>query len=244
MKTVIEVSRLTGVSVRTLHHYDAIGLLKPSDVTESGYRLYDDTALERLQTILLFRELQFPLKEIKRIIDDPDFDRYDALDTQIKLLEMQRERLGKIISFAREIKEKGVDNMDFNAFDKTKIDEYSAKAREKWSGTQAYQEFEEKSANKSDNQVKADSDGLMEIFTRFGKITDKSPESDDAQALAAELQAYITEHYYTCTKEILADLGQMYSAEGEMKQNIDLFGGIGTADFAAAAIEFFCLRIS
>ena len=111
MKTVIEVSRLTGVSVRTLHHYDAIGLLKPSEVTDAGYRLYDDTALERLQTILLFRELQFPLKEIKQIIDSPDFDRYDALDTQIKLLEMQRERLGKIISFAREIKEKGVKGM-------------------------------------------------------------------------------------------------------------------------------------
>lgn len=240
MKTVIEVSRLTGVSVRTLHHYDAIGLLKPSEVTDAGYRLYDDTALERLQTILLFRELQFPLKEIKQIIDSSDFDRYDALDTQIKLLEMQRERLGKIISFAREIKEKGVMNMSFKAFDKSKIEEYSAQAREKWGNTQAYKEFEEKSAGKNDTQIKAESDGLMAIFARFGKVTDKAPESDVAQALVAELQAFITEHYYTCTKEILAGLGQMYAAEGEMKQNIDSAGGIGTADFAASAIEVFC----
>ena len=78
MKTVHEVSKLTGVSVRTLHHYDEIGLLKPTEVTEAGYRLYGDTALERLQHILLFRELQFPLKDIKDILDSPDFDRNRA----------------------------------------------------------------------------------------------------------------------------------------------------------------------
>ena len=88
MRTVKEVSRLTGVSVRTLHHYDAIGLLKPTEVTRAGYRLYDDTALSRLQSILLFRELQFPLKEIKAILDSPDFDPEEALTQQIKLLEM------------------------------------------------------------------------------------------------------------------------------------------------------------
>ena len=86
MRTVKEVSRLTGVSVRTLHYYDAIGLLKPAEVTEAGYRLYDDTALGRLQNILLFRELQFPLKEIKAILDSRDFDPSEALAQQIKLL--------------------------------------------------------------------------------------------------------------------------------------------------------------
>lgn len=74
MRTVKEVRNLTGVRVRTLHHYDAIGLLKPAKVTEAGYRMYDDTALSRLQNILLFRELQFPLKEIKTILDSPNFD--------------------------------------------------------------------------------------------------------------------------------------------------------------------------
>ena len=74
MKTVHEVSRISGVSVRTLHHYDAIGLLKPTAVTEAGYRLYDDAALARLQNILLYRELEFPLKEIKAILDQPEFD--------------------------------------------------------------------------------------------------------------------------------------------------------------------------
>ena len=74
MKTVHEVSRISGVSVRTLHHYDAIGLLKPTAVTEAGYRLYDDAVLARLQNILLYRELEFPLKEIKAILDHPEFD--------------------------------------------------------------------------------------------------------------------------------------------------------------------------
>ncbi len=240
MKTVNEVSKLTGVSIRTLHYYDEIGLLKPSDVTESGYRLYDDTALERLQSILLFRELQFPLKEIKKILDSPDFDSSDALKTQIELLELQKERLEKIISFAREVKEKGVINMSFNAFDKTKIDEYSEKARLKWGNTAAYREFEEKSKNKNESQVKADSEGLMQIFERFGKIIGTSPESSEAQALVSELQSFITDHYYTCNNEILAGLGIMYSTEGEMKQNIDNAGGKGTADFAAAAIAFYC----
>ena len=102
MRTVNEVSKLTGVSVRTLHHYDAIGLLKPTKITEVGYRLYDDTAIRRLQNILLFRELQFPLKQIKSILDSPMFDQKEALKQQIKLLELQRKHIDELISFARD----------------------------------------------------------------------------------------------------------------------------------------------
>ncbi|MCR4637933.1 MerR family transcriptional regulator, partial [Ruminococcus sp.] len=85
MMTVKQVSELTGVSIRTLRYYDEIGLLQPAAHTESGYRLYDDTALERLQQILLFRELEFPLKDIVRIVSSPDFDRKKALEQQIEL---------------------------------------------------------------------------------------------------------------------------------------------------------------
>lgn len=90
MMTVNEVSKLTGVSIRTLQYYDTICLLKPIEYTESGYRLYDDTSLERLQQILLFKELEFPLKEIKKIIDAPNFDRNKALEQQIELLTMKK----------------------------------------------------------------------------------------------------------------------------------------------------------
>ena len=116
MMTVNEVSKLTGVSIRTLQYYDTIGLLKPDGYTASGSRLYDDTALERLQQILLFKELEFPLKEIKRIIDAPDFDRDKALSQQIELLTMKKEHLEGLIAFARKIKTTGVNKMDFNVF--------------------------------------------------------------------------------------------------------------------------------
>lgn len=117
MKTVKEVSKLAGVSVRTLHYYDTIGLLKPTEVTGAGYRLYDDAALERLQAILLFRELEFSLKEIKGIMNSSGFDRRKALEQQIKLLELKREHLDNLIDFARGIKAIGVRNLSFKAFD-------------------------------------------------------------------------------------------------------------------------------
>lgn len=125
MKTVNEVSRQTGVSIRTLHYYDAIGLLRPTQVTEAGYRLYDDTALERLQNILLFRELQFPLREIRAILDSPDFDRKKALDQQIALLQMKKKHIENLIDLARGIRMMGMKNLDFSAFDTRQIDEYA-----------------------------------------------------------------------------------------------------------------------
>ena len=108
MMTVKEVSRLTGVSVRTLQYYDRIGLLHPAGYTESGYRLYDDATLETLQQILLFRELEFPLKQISQIIHAPDFDRNRALEQQITMLQLKKEHLENLILFARGIQLTGV----------------------------------------------------------------------------------------------------------------------------------------
>lgn len=239
MKTVKQVSKLTGVSIRTLHHYDAIGLLTPSQVTESGYRLYDDRALQRLQTILLFRSLQFPLKEIKRILDSPGFDPRDALQDQIRLLQLQRDHLDRLIAHAREIQKTGVINMDFSPYNTTELDRYAAQAKEKWGQTQAYKEFERKTADKTTQQMNAAGNGLMEIFARFGAIRHTSPESEDAQELVKQLQSYITEHFYTCTKQILKGLGQLYIAGDSMTENIDNTGGAGTAAFVHQAIEIF-----
>ena len=240
MKTVTEVSRITGVSVRTLHHYDAIDLLRPTAVTEAGYRLYDEQALGRLQTILLFRQLQFPLKEIKKILDSPNFDPREALSQQIELLELQKEHLEGLIAHARQIQKTGVINMDFSAYDQRKIDEYSARAKEKWGGTDAYREYEQKTAGQSKDDARSAADGLMDIFRELGEIRTSPPASAEAQALVKKLQAYITAHYYTCTSQILRSLGQMYAAGGEMTENIDKAGGQGTAVFAKDAIEIFC----
>ena len=170
MKTVKEVSELTGVSVRTLHHYDAIGLLKPTRVTEAGYRLYDDTALRRMQTILLFRELQFPLKEIRDILDTPGFDPADALEQQIHLLELQRQHLDALISHARKIQMTGVTIMDFSPFDRSEMEQYAAQAKQKWGKTDAYREFEQKTAGQTPAQMESTGQQLMEIFAEFGAL--------------------------------------------------------------------------
>ena len=135
MMTVNEVSKLTGVSIRALQYYDKIGLLHPAEYTEAGYRLYDDTALERLQQILLFRELEFSLKEIQSILQSTDFDRDRALDQQICLLTLKKEHIENLITFARGLKQVGGMNMDFSAFDTAKMDEYATKAKEKWQHT-------------------------------------------------------------------------------------------------------------
>ena len=130
MMTVHEVSKLAGVSIRTLQYYDKIGLLHPTGYTDAGYRLYDDTDLERLQHILLFRELEFPLKDIKAIINSPDFDRGKALEQQIRLLKLKKEHIENLMNFALGIKMLGVRHMDFKVFDRSKLDEYSKQAKE------------------------------------------------------------------------------------------------------------------
>ena len=244
MMTVNEVSKLTGVSIRTLQYYDKIGLLKPSEHTEAGYRLYDDTALERLQQILLFKELEFSLNEIKTIIDAPDFDRNKALEQQIELLTMKKEHLENLIDFARGIKligvKRGVNRMDFTAFDKTKLDEYSKRAKEQWGKTAEYKEFEEKNAGMSDAEQIDMANEFMQIFAEFGQMKEMDPADESVQAQVKKLQDYITDHFYKCTKEILGGLGKMYVGGGEFTENIDKAGGEGTAEFTNKAIEIYC----
>ena len=240
MKTVKEVSQLTGVSVRTLHHYDAIGLLKPTRVTDAGYRLYDEAALGRLQIILLFRELQFPLKEIKGMLDAEYFDPLAALEDQIRLLELKREHLDRLIDHARQIQRTGVMTMDFNAYDTKKLDAYAAEAKKRWGHTDAWKESQDKEKGKTREDRTAEADGLMDIFRRLGQFREGDPAAPEAQTLIAELQAYISAHYYRCTNQILMGLGQMYAAGDEMNENIDRAGGAGTGDFARRAIEIYC----
>ena len=240
MKPVKEVSRITGVSVRTLHHYDAIGLLRPTKTTEAGYRLYDDTALRRLQSILLFRELEFPLQEIKDILDRPDFDPVDALEDQIHLLELRKQHLDNLITHARQIQKTGVIPMNFKPFDTSEQDNYAAEAKAKWGKTDAYNEFEQTAAGQSKQQQKYAGDALMAKFAEIGTLRHLSPNAPEVQAAVAGVQAFITEHYYSCTKQIFAGLGQMYAADDRFRQNIDRAGGEGTAEFVSRAIGIYC----
>ncbi|MDE6208248.1 MAG: MerR family transcriptional regulator [Lachnospiraceae bacterium] len=245
MMTVNEVSKLTGVSIRTLQYYDKIGLLKPTEYSQSGYRLYDDTALEILQQILLFKELEFPLKEIKEIISGPDFNQDKALEQQITLLTMKKEHLENLINFARGIKligVKGVKKMDFSVFDTKKIDEYAKQAKEQWGKTPEHKEFEEKAQNRTKEEEQVILERFWQIFLDFGKLKALKPEATDVQNNVKKLQDYITDNFYKCSKDTLLGLGQMYASGGDFTTNIDNAAGKGTAEFVAEAIRIYCGR--
>ena len=130
--------------------------------------------------------------------------------------------------------------MDFSTFDTPEMDRYAAEVKEKWGKTDAYREFSQKASHQTKAQMDATGEALMGIFVEFGAIRHLSPASEDAQALVAKLQDFITHHYYSCTKQILRGLGQLYLAGDTMTENIDKAGGQGTAQFVHQAIEVYC----
>jgi DNA-binding transcriptional MerR regulator len=158
MKTVKQVSDLTGISVRTLHYYDEIGLLSPSDTTGSGYRLYDDKALESLQQILFFKELDFPLKEVKEIMENPCFNRMDALKDHRKLLVIKRNRLNELINLVDQTLE-GADTVSFKEFDMSEyfeaLDTYKREHADEvvkyWGSIDKFNEFIESAKSKEES---------------------------------------------------------------------------------------------
>ena len=243
MMTVAQVSKRAGVSVRTLHHYDQIGLLKPTEGTEAGYRLYDDTALDKLYMILVYRELGLPLNEIGSILDAPDYDRNRVLEHQIKLMRRRVEKLQNRISFARGMLMLGGKNMDFEGFDPKKMDEYSQQAKVLYGKTDAYKEFQQKQKSRTKEQEKDLGAQVMDFFARLGKMRPCPPDSEEAQNWAKELQAFFTEHYYTCTPEILKSLAESYAGGGSMTENIDKIGGEGTGAFAKQVIDIYLSRL-
>lgn len=241
-KTVNEVARVANVSVRTLHYYDEIGLLRPSALTDSGYRLYNDQALERLQQILFFRELDFPLDVIKRILENPSFNRREALEKHRNLLLLKRKRLDALIGLVDDTL-KGEKNMSFKEFDTTEIEnaqkQYAEEVKERWGDTDAYTESTKMAGNYNREDwacITAEGDA---IFKAFSEHLGEDPASSAVQKLVGDWQKHITKYYYTCTKEILAGLGQMYTADERFTKNMDKYGA-GTAKLMSEAIRVYC----
>ena len=239
-----EFANLTGVSVRTLHYYDEIGLLKPSAVDEqNGYRFYDERCLERMQEILFYRELDFPLKDIQAILSSPDYDKQTALKEQKHLLTLKKERLERLIT-ALDGAMKG-ENFTMNVFDNSEFEaqreQYAKEAKEKWGGTDAYKESAEKTKGYSKEKWDNVTAGMTALMAEFAGCRSNgfAPDSSEAQSLVKKWQDYITENYYTCTKDILAGLGEMYVADERFKTNIDSNGN-GTAEFMREAITAYC----
>ena len=144
MKSISEISGLTGISQRTLRYYDEIGLLTPTATTGAGYRLYDGKALERLQLILLFREPGFPLLDIRRLLDSPDLDRNRAMEQQIELLTLKKQHLENLIDLARGVLNTGIRHLNLKGFSAGQIDEYTARARALHDRAEAYQEYHQR----------------------------------------------------------------------------------------------------
>ena len=236
-----DFAQFTGVRVRTLHYYDEIGLLIPAHVDHiTGYRYYNENSLIRMQEILFYRELDFPLKAIKEILSSPNYDKSKALVEQKHLLTLKKERLERLIS-AIDGAAEGENIM--NAFDNSDFEKQKAEAKEKWGATPAYQEYAEKTKNYSKPRWNELTQGMDHIMAEFAACmrSGKAPDSTEGQNLVKTLQDYITENYYLCTNEILAGLGQMYVSDERFRNNIDKHAD-GTAAFILEAVKVYCNR--
>ncbi|MGG7177005.1 MerR family transcriptional regulator [Clostridium paraputrificum] len=249
---VKEVAGICGVSVRTLHHYDQIGLLKPKQITSAGYRIYTDSDLERLQQILFFKELDFNLQDIKNILDNPSFDRKLALKTHRELLIEKRERIERIIkSVDNTIEsiegEKKMSKKDmFDGFDMSKIEEHKAKyaeeTKEKYGDSDAYKESEKKTGKYSKEDWSRVMGEANEIYNKIANLMERGPEDEEVQKLVEEWRNHITKNFYNCTPEIFAGLGQMYVYDERFTKNIDKVKP-GLAQFLSNAMEIYCKNL-
>jgi DNA-binding transcriptional MerR regulator len=231
---VKEVADLVGISVRTLHHYDEIGLLTPNETTESGYRLYSNENLETLQQILFFKELGFPLKKIKEIINSPSFDRQEALELHRKMLLEKRNRLDQMIATIEKTMKhsKGEINMSneekFEGFDFSH-NPYEQEARERW-GDKAVD-------NANVKFGKTEQDAMNSIYRKLASIRHESPESEEAQTAIKEWYDFLNK-IATYSLEAFKGLGQMYIDDERFTKNIDKFGE-GLAKFMCDAMAVY-----
>lgn len=245
---VKEVADIVGISVRTLHHYDKIGLLSPDDTTEAGYRLYSEENLSLLQQILFFRELGFPLKKIKEIITSSTYDQKEALEVQHQMLLKKRKRLDNMIATIEKTMKwkKGEIQMSqeekFQGFDFTQHP-YEQEARNRW-GDKAVDDSTAFINKKSKAEQEELSGEMNAIYRRLATVKEEAPNSAEAQAAIKEWYDFLnnsTGHHYTL--EAFKGLGQMYVADERFTKNIDRFGD-GLAQFMCAAMEVFADRQS
>lgn len=244
--TVHEVSNLTGITVRALHYYDEIGLLKPTIVTEAKYRLYTEADLCRLQEILFFREVGFALKEIKRLLDSPNYNRTEALEKHLSILEAQRERIDGLIALV-EAEINGSKEVSFSAFSNSKVLELQTKFREevleRWGDTDSFREYEATFSAKArkiqNEQMEAFYTMAQGLFEKLAMYEDKSPDCSDVQQIVREWQLYLSEHFYQCDKQMLSYLGNLYVTDERFSNFINRFGHGDLASFFHKAIEVF-----
>ncbi|MEU4550769.1 DNA-binding transcriptional MerR regulator [Micromonospora violae] len=219
--TVGQVAKVAGVTVRTLHHYDEIGLLSPSGRTSAGYRRYDDADLQRLQLVLYYRELGFPLEEITAIIDDPAADPAAHLRRQHELLTERMKRLQEMVTaieFAMEASKLNIQltpEERFEVFGDFKPEQYEAEAEQRWGGTDAYRESNRRASRYGKEdwlRIKAENEdwGRRIVALMASGAPADGPEAMD---LAEEHRQIISRWFYECSYEVQTGLADMYMAD-------------------------------
>src|SRR5262245_17973091 len=207
---------MASVSVRTLHHYDHIGLLKPTSVSPAGYRLYVDADLGRLQQVLFFRELGFGLQEIKLIVDSPSFDRKEALRAHRRFLVEEQKRFGRLVDLVdRTIDALGggaamTDRERFAGFDEATLEEYRKEARQRWGQSEAYKESERRTAGYSPADWEAIKVEGEEITLAIAALSERDPSDPEVQRWIARHHSQIDQRFYTCPPSIYRALGDGY----------------------------------
>ncbi|KYD17430.1 MerR family transcriptional regulator [Caldibacillus debilis] len=240
-----EVADLAGISVRTLRYYDQIGLLKPDRVAESGYRVYSEENLETLQQILFFRELGFPLKKIKEIMQNPSFDRLEALELHRKYLLEKKRRIDQMLrTVDKTIKYmKGETTMTreerFSGFDFSE-NPYEKEARERW-GDAAVDEANRRIGKLNGEQKQALQEEMGEIYRDLAACRHLPPDSEEAQEAIGKWYELLNRHFGNYSPEMFKNLGQMYVEDSRFKKNIDRFGD-GLAVFMRDAMAVFADR--
>ena len=247
MYKINEVSKLTGVSIRMLHHYDKIRLLEPSKRTDSNYRMYNDDDIARLYQILLFKELEFPLQEIKQILDDKDFNREEVLKAQRNLIFEKKQRLERILESIDDTIEslggnvKSKDNFKAFGYEEVKKhqEKYKEETEKRYGKSDAYRESQGKTSKYSKNDWENIMQEAGAIYEELYKLMDKDPSDEKVQELIQKWRNHITTNFYNCTIEIFRGLALMYVGDERFTKNIDKYGE-GLAKFMSDAMNIYC----
>lgn len=242
MMRVKEVADLVGISVRTLHHYDAIGLLSPEDTSETGYRLYSQQDIDILQQILFFKELGFPLKRIKEIIHSPAFNQKEAFELQRNMLLEKRKRLDRMIetldqTIAYTRGDIEMTNQDkFAGFDFTE-NPYEQEARERW-GNEKVNEAKTRVTKLSKEEQKELTEQSAAIYKKLAYLKEGSPTSEEAQVAIKEWFDFLNDNFTTYSLDAFKGLGQIYIQDERFINTIDQYG-TGLAQFMCDAMAIY-----
>ena len=247
MYKISEFSKLCGMSIRMLRHYDEIGLLVPYSTTNKGYRVYDDANLKKAQEILLFKELEFSLSEITEILGSKNYNPNDALHMQKNLLTLKRERLDKIIDFIDELlnnKEISMKDTLNKALDKSVIDNtklmYAKEAKQRWNTTSEYKQSQERMSSYSQEELEQIQEEQAKIYKDLAQLMSKGIKDEEVQNKVHEVRMFISKYWYECTIDIFSSLGEMYVSDERFTKNINKAAGAKLSPFLSEAIAYYC----